>query len=169
VKFGSNIWRSTLSRNFDVTIGRAMREACNVTWNMATNLVFALGRKKTTENLDRVGRSQDLPDADWLLACSPPINTRALMLIPIWPLLYLKRIFTYLSLHIFLFMRILGGAPKKYSSYLTVNTERLHYNGQPVYAAQGSNRGSLRESHETQKYSVFRTQVVYIVTCRNRK
>jgi hypothetical protein len=28
-----------------------------------TNSTFALGSRKTTENLDRFGRSQDLPDA----------------------------------------------------------------------------------------------------------
>jgi hypothetical protein len=27
--------------------------------------------RKTTELHDRVGRSQDLPNANWLLACSP--------------------------------------------------------------------------------------------------
>jgi hypothetical protein len=37
----------------------------------------------TTENLDRVGRSQDLPDANRLLANSPALNTRALTLVPI--------------------------------------------------------------------------------------
>jgi hypothetical protein len=39
-------------------------DACSATWNLGTNSAFALGRRKTTENLDRVGRSQDLPDAD---------------------------------------------------------------------------------------------------------
>jgi hypothetical protein len=31
---------------------------------LGTNSAFALGPSKTTENLDRVGRSQDLPDAN---------------------------------------------------------------------------------------------------------
>jgi hypothetical protein len=35
---------------------------CNV--EFGTNSAFALGPRKTTENLDRVGRSQDLPDAN---------------------------------------------------------------------------------------------------------
>jgi hypothetical protein len=34
---------------------------CNV--EFCTNSAFSLGRRKTTENLDRVGWSQDLPDA----------------------------------------------------------------------------------------------------------
>jgi hypothetical protein len=49
---------------FNVAIGRAAREACSATWNLGTNSVFALGIRKTTENLDRVGLSQDLPDAN---------------------------------------------------------------------------------------------------------
>jgi hypothetical protein len=54
---------ATLGRNFDVNIERAVWEACSATWNLGTNLAFALGPRKTTENLDRVGRSQDLPNA----------------------------------------------------------------------------------------------------------
>jgi hypothetical protein len=42
---------------------------------------FALGRKETTENHDRVGRSQDLPDANRPLASSLALNTRALTLV----------------------------------------------------------------------------------------
>jgi hypothetical protein len=38
---------------------------------------------KTMENLDQVGWSQDLPDANWLLASSPALNTWALTLVPI--------------------------------------------------------------------------------------
>jgi hypothetical protein len=34
----------------------------------------------TKENSDRVGRSQDLPDTNWLLASSPALNTRAITL-----------------------------------------------------------------------------------------
>jgi hypothetical protein len=37
----------------------------------------------TKVNLDGVGRSQDLPDANWLLASSPALNPRAQTLIPI--------------------------------------------------------------------------------------
>jgi hypothetical protein len=32
--------------------------------NLGTNLTFAVGPRKTTEHLDRVGRSQDFPDAN---------------------------------------------------------------------------------------------------------
>jgi hypothetical protein len=39
-------------------------EACSATWNLGTNSAFALGPRKTTENPDRVGRSQDLSDAN---------------------------------------------------------------------------------------------------------
>jgi hypothetical protein len=48
---------------FNVTIGRAAWEACSATWNLGTNSAFALGPRKITENLDRVGWSQDLLDA----------------------------------------------------------------------------------------------------------
>jgi hypothetical protein len=64
-------------------IGRAACEASSATWNLCTNSAFALGSRKTTENLDRVGRSQELPDANWLVASSPELNTRTLTLFPI--------------------------------------------------------------------------------------
>jgi hypothetical protein len=68
---------------FYITIGRAACEACSATWSMSTNLAFVLGPRKTTENLDLVGRSQDLLDANWLIASSPALNTRVLTLVPI--------------------------------------------------------------------------------------
>jgi hypothetical protein len=37
-------------------------EACSATWNLGTNSAYALVLRKTTENLNRVCRSQDLPD-----------------------------------------------------------------------------------------------------------
>jgi hypothetical protein len=43
------------------------------------------------ENLDRVGRSQDLQDANWLLVSSPALNTRALTLVPICAIALFKR------------------------------------------------------------------------------
>jgi hypothetical protein len=49
---------------FNFTIGRAAWETCSAPWNLGTNSEFALGPRKTTENLDRVGRSQDIPDAN---------------------------------------------------------------------------------------------------------
>jgi hypothetical protein len=51
--------------------------------NLGTNSAFALGPKKTTGNLDRVGQSQDLPDANGLLASSPALNPRAPTPVPI--------------------------------------------------------------------------------------
>jgi hypothetical protein len=56
--------------------------------NLCTNTASAIGPKKTTEILDRGGRSQDLPDANRLLASSPVLNTRTLASVPIWLLLY---------------------------------------------------------------------------------
>jgi hypothetical protein len=49
---------------------------------LGSNSAFALGPRKTTENLNQVGRSQDLPDANWLLASSPALNPRTLTLVP---------------------------------------------------------------------------------------
>jgi hypothetical protein len=43
---------------------RAACEASSATWSLGTNSAFALGSRKTTENLDRVGRSQGFPDAN---------------------------------------------------------------------------------------------------------
>jgi hypothetical protein len=47
----------------NATVGKAAWEACSATWNLGNKSAFALGPKKTTDNLDRVGRSQDLPNA----------------------------------------------------------------------------------------------------------
>jgi hypothetical protein len=49
---------------FEVSVGTAACEACRATLNLGTNSAFALGPRKTTENHHRIGRSQDLPDAD---------------------------------------------------------------------------------------------------------
>jgi hypothetical protein len=57
-------------------IRRAACEACSATCNLGTKSVLILGPKKTTENLDQVGTSQDVPDANSLLASSPELNTR---------------------------------------------------------------------------------------------
>jgi hypothetical protein len=54
-----------LVRNLNIwSIGRAAWEACSATWNLGTNSAFALGLRKTTENLNRVGQSQDLTDVN---------------------------------------------------------------------------------------------------------
>jgi hypothetical protein len=65
---------------------------------LGTNSAFARGSRKTTENLDRVGRSQDLPDANRLLANSPALNTRTLTLVPICAVALFER-----TVYIFLF------------------------------------------------------------------
>jgi hypothetical protein len=71
-----------------LSINPSTREGCvwsmqsRATWNLGTNSAFGLGPRKTTENLDRVGLSQDLPDANWLLASSPALNTRTLASVP---------------------------------------------------------------------------------------
>jgi hypothetical protein len=84
---------ATLRRDFDVPNGRATCEGSNATWNLGSGSAFTPGpRRKTTEILDRVGRSQDLPDANWLLASCPALKTRTLTLVPIWVLLYLKNV-----------------------------------------------------------------------------
>jgi hypothetical protein len=49
---------------FNVIIGRAAWEACSATWNLGTNSEFALVPKKTTENLDRVGRSGGIVEGE---------------------------------------------------------------------------------------------------------
>jgi hypothetical protein len=65
------------------------------TWNLGTNSAFTLGPKKTKENLDRVGRSQNLPDANLLLASSSALNTRALALVPICAGFFLSFFFLF--------------------------------------------------------------------------
>jgi hypothetical protein len=69
---------------------------------MGTNSAFALGPKKTTENLDRSGWSQDLPDANWLVAISPALNTQALTLVPIWATALIQKTFTVYFTEFFL-------------------------------------------------------------------
>jgi hypothetical protein len=55
INFNINVGRAALGGNFDVTTGRAACEASSATWNLGTNTLFALGPRKTTENLNRVG------------------------------------------------------------------------------------------------------------------
>jgi hypothetical protein len=66
---------------------------------LGTNSAFALGPRNTTGNLDRVGRSQDLPDAKWLWSSSPALNTRALTLVPICAVaLFQRAVYIFLLL-----------------------------------------------------------------------
>jgi hypothetical protein len=62
----SNNRRATLEQNFDV--GK----------NLSIYSAFALGSWKTMDNLDRIGRSQDVPDANCLIANRLSLNTRTL-------------------------------------------------------------------------------------------
>jgi hypothetical protein len=103
----SNIGRATLGRNYDFAIGKAACEGSGATWNLGANSAFALGSRTHTEKLDRVGRSQDLPDVTWLLASSPALNTRTLTLLPTWLLFYLKNKFTYFFTDRCFYMHIL--------------------------------------------------------------
>jgi hypothetical protein len=97
----SNIWRATC-------------EASSAPWNLGTNSAFALGPSKTTGNLNRVGRSQDLPEANRLLASSTSFNTRNLTSVSIWLLLYFKnKTYVYLYLQIFLFICIFWMSTKQ--------------------------------------------------------
>jgi hypothetical protein len=80
--------------NFDIDFWGAACETCSATWNLGTNSAFALGSTKTTEkHLD--GRSQDLPDANSLLADISEFKYWNPMLFAVL-LLYFKKL-TYLS------------------------------------------------------------------------
>jgi hypothetical protein len=46
------------------------------TWNLGNISAFAWTQRKSQENLCRSGRSQDLPDAYWLLLDSSSANKR---------------------------------------------------------------------------------------------
>jgi hypothetical protein len=67
-KFNSTLGRLHWGELLNVTIGRAICETCSATWNLDTNSAFTLGPRKTTETVNEVGRSQELPNANWLLA-----------------------------------------------------------------------------------------------------
>jgi hypothetical protein len=79
-KFQFDIRKCTLRRNcWCYHWEGCMRSMqCNVEFGYQLSICSG-----TKENLDRVGRSHDLPDANWLLASSPPLKTRALTTVPI--------------------------------------------------------------------------------------
>jgi hypothetical protein len=58
-------------------------QASSATWDFGTDSALALGPRKITENLDRVGLSQDLPDAYRLPASSPAFKHESLTVVPI--------------------------------------------------------------------------------------
>jgi hypothetical protein len=80
---------------------RAACEACSSKWNLGTSSEFALGRRKTTENLNGFGQSQDLPNANSLLASSPVLSTRALTLVPICATALQVVFYKYFCVHMF--------------------------------------------------------------------
>jgi hypothetical protein len=121
-KIWSNIRRATLEWNFNVTGRTAVCEACSATWNLLTNSVFFSRTEENHGKLDRVGRSQDLLDANWLLALCPAFNARTLTLVPIRLLLCSKK-FTYLFLLTLLFMCIFWMSTKQ---LCITSAERIH-------------------------------------------
>jgi hypothetical protein len=129
-------------RNFEVTIGRAAWEACSATWNLSTNSTFALGPRKTTENLYRVGRSQDLPDANWLLASSS-----ALTLVPICAALFLFSVFLLFFISFF-FITIVCMCDRHCGlvvEFLTTDPEaRVRFPVLPGKKSSGSGTGSTQ-------------------------
>jgi hypothetical protein len=79
INFDINVGRVALELKFDLKLGRlhwgkisrlllggcAACETCSTTWVLVrTNSEFILGPRKPTESLDRVGRSQEIPDAN---------------------------------------------------------------------------------------------------------
>jgi hypothetical protein len=153
---------------------RAPREAWSATWNLETNWAFALGSRKTTENLNLVRRSQNLPDAKWFLASRPALNTRTLTLIPICAVALEKRSHIYPSESVlcayfrwevndfmaFLYPYLLknfSNADLGYAfrPYLTGNTFHLRNKDHSVNVVWGNNRCFLWESFGTQKCTVW--------------
>jgi len=63
-----------LGANFEVTVGRAAWRCCSAPRMFGSCSILARGTKNVTEKLDRVGRSQDIPDARWHPASSPPFK-----------------------------------------------------------------------------------------------
>jgi hypothetical protein len=80
-EFQSNIRRCILRRNFFLLPLGGMHEKLAVHRGIWDQLSICSGTK---ENLDRVGRSQNLLDANRLLASSPALNTPALTLVPVY-------------------------------------------------------------------------------------
>jgi hypothetical protein len=99
----SNIGTAILGRNFDVTIGRAAYVASSATWNLGTKSAFALRPTKTTENIDRVDRSQNLPDG--ISYANPNIS-------PYLAVALFEKKNAYLFLHTLLLYAYFGWAPE---------------------------------------------------------
>jgi hypothetical protein len=82
--------------------GCKRRMQCNVEFRY--QLSICLGPRKITENLDIVGRLQGLPDANWLIASSPTLNTRALTLVPICAVFLFPFLFLFFQIFLQLFL-----------------------------------------------------------------
>jgi hypothetical protein len=93
-EFWFNIWESTEGRNFDVynEDGSIQNMQCNL--KFWYQLSICSRPTKTTDTLDRVGRSQNLPDTNLLLTSSLALITRSITIFHIWLFPYFK------SLHI---------------------------------------------------------------------
>jgi hypothetical protein len=96
-EFQSDIRRGTKRRNFLCYHWEHYMWSMQCNVDFGYQLVFAMGLRKTTENLDHVGRSQDLSDANWLLASSPALNTRALTLVPICAVFFFSFLWKHLQ------------------------------------------------------------------------
>jgi hypothetical protein len=70
-----NIRKDMSRKYFDVTVGSATCEARSSTRSLSINSVFAVGQKKTTENLHGIGRSRDLKSAKRIIISSSALKT----------------------------------------------------------------------------------------------
>jgi hypothetical protein len=67
------------------------------------NLEFGYQLSVCSDGVDGVGRSQDLPDANLLLAMSPALNTQAPTLVPVCAFAFFSFPFFFLFISLFLF------------------------------------------------------------------
>jgi hypothetical protein len=97
-------WKGCIIAKFDLTL-RGLHVKHGVQHgNLGTNSAFILGQRKTTENLDGVGRSQDLSDANWILASGPPLNNPYLAV----ALLKKKEMYIFVFTDLFFCVHALG-------------------------------------------------------------
>jgi hypothetical protein len=64
MKFDLAFGRAAFSEILMLVLGWLPCEASSVTWTLAAYCEYPLGVRKATENLYRLGRSQDLPGAN---------------------------------------------------------------------------------------------------------
>jgi hypothetical protein len=94
VKFWFNIWESTVGRYFHVYNGDGSIQTMKYNLKFCYQLSICSRTTKTTETLDRVGRSQNLPDTNLLLTISLALIIRSITIFHIWLFPYFN------SLHI---------------------------------------------------------------------